>query len=817
MSLPEFLRGLGRDIFDSALRFKKKYQIFIDLLSKDRRCHDLMAELQQMQDLIPPPEFSRLLKTYQSFSLELFGLIEDFTELCPKESENIRFFFTKLDKYCRFIIEPNRPVFDPPFCLSNEEVDEDSIGLIGGKAKGIYDLGQKVGVTVPRCAFVTTSAFFYILDQNNLMEPINEVLSKIDSKDPHSIELSSKKILSLFHDLRVPQSIIDVIEEKLPGSNTGLYALRSSASFEDSYFSFAGQYRSILNCKPSKIISSYLKVIESKYSPNAIFYRVNAGLADTDTPMAVIIMEMINPIVSGVAYSIDPDRIDSSLVRISVVDGPGDDLVGGKKIPFTIYAERGRPIFKDGSYPVRIMSSFESIMDLPLLVEKIEGFFGVPLDIEWCVDEKGTLYFLQARPLRVDKKHNFTWEKQRYVSERVPILEGGEHIYPGCAVGRVFIASGTQDLHRVPYGAILVSANAFPEFSQIIGRIKGIITERGAITSHLATVAREFKVPAIFGISGATKVLKTGDLITLYVEENKVFKGTSSDICKEVERQAKQEGISPIVSRLRALLSLITPLTLTDPDDPNFRPEGCRSLHDILRYCHERAMQTMFGLTKDSPSQRYVVKIRLPIPLSIYCLDLEGSALKKGIHKERQISLDEVPYDPLKVLLRGLCHPKIEWTDRHHFDWSAFDEMVLSGAFPTKRDSILFASFAIISKDYLNLNLKFGYHFTVVDCFCSEHLQSNYLSIKFAGGGGTEVGRMLRLRFIKEILESWGFSTGFKLEELSGRITGVGKEDLMDLLEKLGQLLGYTKLLDLHLTDEIRLKEAFQKFEEAFG
>ena len=51
---------------------------------------------------------------------------------------------------------------------------------------------------------------------------------------------------------------------------------------------------------------------------------------------------------------------------------------------------------------------------------------------------------------------------------------------------------------------------------------------------------------------------------------------------------------SPVYQRLKELAALMTPLHLLDPDSPDFSPANCTSLHDITRFCHEKAVGLMF-------------------------------------------------------------------------------------------------------------------------------------------------------------------------------------------------------------------------------
>ena len=49
-----------------------------------------------------------------------------------------------------------------------------------------------------------------------------------------------------------------------------------------------------------------------------------------------------------------------------------------------------------------------------------------------------------------------------------------------------------------------MARTASPDHARLMGKIKGIITDLGSVTSHLASVAREFGVPALFDTGQAT-------------------------------------------------------------------------------------------------------------------------------------------------------------------------------------------------------------------------------------------------------------------------------------------------------------------------
>ena len=86
----------------------------------------------------------------------------------------------------------------------------------------------------------------------------------------------------------------------------------------------------------------------------------------------------------------------------------------------------------------------------------------------------------------------------------------GLGVSPGVARGRVRVARTADDLAAVEEGEILVVPSLDPAWTSVFARVAGLVAERGAILSHGAIVTREFALPAVVNIEGATRRLRGG-------------------------------------------------------------------------------------------------------------------------------------------------------------------------------------------------------------------------------------------------------------------------------------------------------------------
>lgn len=179
--------------------------------------------------------------------------------------------------------------------------------------------------------------------------------------------------------------------------------------------------------------------------------------------------------------------------------------------------------------------------------------------------------------------------------------------------------------------------------------------------------------------------------------------------------------------------------------------------------------------------------------------------------RRKNVNLDKITAVPFKAIWRGLSHPDVVWKQKP-FDWDAYDRVQLAGGVPPKKDSFSFASYAVIGKEYLHFNLRFGYHFTIVDVMCGPISSENHCLLRFAGGGGDFDHRSLRIDFIRLILERLEFLVETKGDLLEAKMMSVEQQVLENKLDILGRLLGATKLMDMVLEDEQMVRECVDDF-----
>lgn len=229
-------------------------------------------------------------------------------------------------------------------------------------------------------------------------------------------------------------------------------------------------------------------------------------------------------------------------------------------------------------------------------------------------------------------------------------------------------------------------------------------------------------------------------------------------------------------------------------------PEGCTTMHDIIRFTHEQTMKEMFGLTEEAKEVRSV-RLTAALPLLLHLIELDGG-LRSGLTTCAVVTPDDIESVPLRALWKGFTHPGINWEGTVTLDAKNIMTLFAAGATSEFGEPPGGASYAIISREYMNLSAKFGYHFATIDALCSDDSNQNYISLQFSGGAGNYYGKLLRIYFLGSVLRKLGFQVSEKGDLLEGSLSGYDRKGTEEKLDLLGRLLASSRLLDMSLSDQ---------------
>ncbi len=724
----------------------------------------------------------------------------------------------------------------------------------GGKAANLA-AAHRAGLRVPPGLFVSTDAFRHLLACGSLRPRLDRLLRQVDLARPERIGPLCAGLQALVLGTAVPDDLAQALREAAASPELGgaRLAVRSSAVAEDGVFSFAGQYVSELNVEPADIVDAYRRVVAAKYRPRAVTYRVRCGLPDESAPMAVLLLPMIDAVAAGVLHTSDsrarqpqnqPLGQPEKCLSVYALPGLGDALVSGGAQPRVVRLARRLPAqILEQSGPADVQLGLSALSELLLTGLVLESVFGRPQEVEWALDRADRIFVLQSRAYSETSEQSagqeVVWPDglggqgglggpgaagETAGAGALPLAQGLDLVAPGVGCGPVFHLKDAADVFRVPAGCVLAVDSLTPALARCADRVAAVAARLGSRASHFASVARESGLPVVSGLAQGRAQLPEGLLVTVDAGAGTILAGCAEALLDGPRRRQTEER-QRLAERFAALARQTCHLSLTNPEAPEFAPGGCLSLHDLVRYCHEKAVAEMVGPVEtggpDTPGRGLGQTRRLAtdLPLALYLLDL-GGGLEIPAKTGRQddiradirtdIRADAIASAPMQALWQGLACAGEVWHDRGFCcDWHEFDR-ISAGIF--RKDSRLLASYALVSADYLHLLVRFGYHFAVLDSLCGPRPEANYVHFRFKGGGGLPEQRLLRIGFLSRVLSGSGFVLRVRGDMLDARLARAEAAEVRRVLVLLGRLLVRTQRMDMGLADEAQAEALAQEF-----
>jgi len=810
--------------------FKDRYLSFRQLLAANSKALTLMAEMERAGAGVHPFGMPFVRSRCTAVGVSVYQMVRHLDALAPgkygelvNRRETIR---GEIRTVAGWITR--RRVGRLVTGLS--EIRRADVDDVGSKMANLGEALAEIGAVVPEGFVISSTAFDLLIEHNDLEAEVERQIQATEVERTDELFALSSRLQQLIIAAEVPEELAEAVRGAVHELKARLgdrlrLAIRSSALGEDSAeASFAGQYRSQLNVRPEHLLDAFLDVAASKYTPQAMHYRLRRGLRDGDVTMSVGCLTMVDARTGGVAYTGNPrDPSDRDIVVAAtwglpktIVDGRfGNDVfvvrrdepllitnrtVANKDSIFVCDPNEGvtRGVVEPDRARVPCLSDVE-VLEVTRLALRLEEHFGVVQDVEWAIDRHDRLVLLQCRPLQ---QVGSGIERAPPADAGAIVLAGGVCASPGAAAGPVYWVRTTTDALGVPDGAVMVLEHPLPRWAALLGRVRAVVSEEGNIAGHLATVAREVGVPALLGV-GPAAGLEQGSLVTVDADGLAVYEGEVGSLIEgRLERPNPMVG-SPVHAALMAVLEHISPLNLLDPDGADFRPASCRTLHDITRFCHEQSVREMFAFGKDHRFPRHASKqLHYKVPMQWWVLDLED-----GFHhdvKGKYVRLEDIASRPMHALWDGMV--AVPWDGPPAMTGrgmaSVLFEATANPALSTPfRKPYAQRNYFMISRTFMNLQSRFGFHFSTVETLVSERDLENYVGFTFKGGAADMKRKIARVNLLAEILEESGFEVKVTEDSAVARLGGLDADATASRLRIVGYLIMHTRQLDMIMGD----------------
>lgn len=820
--------------------FSIRYHSFKLLLTANNKALEIMSDLERALEGNQTFGMSFIRSNCTAILVNVFRIIKHLDELAPgKYAELYNRFKVIQDRINKILTYKKMPKGDF-LVLPLRSVTRDMADQVGSKMANVAEIKNEIDLPVPSGFVISALAYERFLQHNDLQPEVDRKIQAADSEKLDDLYALSSDIQQLIMRSSLPDDVESAILEayrqiQTETSPSVKVSLRSSALGEDTAgTTFAGQFRSILNVGEDHIIDAYKEVVASKYSLPAVSYRLARGIPDEDVAMCVGCMAMVEATSGGVMYSSNPLNIRDKSIFIDSVWGLPKAVVNGSVDPDAIIVSRKtlKVVHKDiklkklefRCFPDEGVSRVEvsaekaeaaSITDLEAeslaaMAVRLEEYYGSPQDIEWAISPTGSIYILQCRPLQqVAAAPEATLRADKELEKETVLARGVITASPGVACGPVFVVRNDVDKLKFPDGAVLVTSQSLPRWAPLLNHAAAVITELGGVAGHLANVAREFGVPALFGVHEATGILKNGQVVTVDAEGQTVYEGRVQYLLdRSYVKRNLMEG-SPVYEILQNVTSHVVPLNLLDPDSTEFHPKKCETLHDITRFSHEKSVHEMFNFGKEHHfSERSSKQLVCHVPMQWWIINLDD-----GFREDvdgKFVHLDNIVSIPMLAIWEGVV--AVPWEGPPPVDAGGLMSVMLQATTNPALDPAMSSPYAarnyfMISRNFLSLSSRFGFHFSTVEALVGERPIENYVSFSFKGGAADYPRRVRRAMFVGEILEQFGFRTELKQDSAFARLEGREQQFMEDSLKVLGYLIIHTRQLDMVMSNDASINK----------
>ena len=314
-----------------------------------------------------------------------------------------------------------------------DRYDHDHKPFVGGKNASLGEM-MMAELPVPPGFAVTTVAYETMWSDPGLVGDVNDLLRAIDHDDHAANREISRHIRDRIEAVPVPDAVdadvraaYQALCEHCDVDNLPV-AVRSSATAEDlPDASFAGQQDTYLWIQGADaVIENMRRCWSSIFTDRAIAYRHAKGYLHQAIAMSVGVQKMIDPISSGVAFTLNPTNGDRSQVAIDASWGLGEAVVSGEVTPDNFLVDKVlREVIKreisdkgieycltdngtvekleiTGDRRTTPAVTDDDLTAIAILARRAEKHYGCPQDVEWALDKHlppgENVVMLQSRP-----------------------------------------------------------------------------------------------------------------------------------------------------------------------------------------------------------------------------------------------------------------------------------------------------------------------------------------------------------------------------------------------------------------------------------
>lgn len=826
--------------------FAARYHRFKLFLAAWNKLQELMTELELMLCGTHPFGMQTVRAMCTRITTQVFQCMRQLEELAPGRYATLEEPFARIQKVIAdsvygqpdkltgaltysLLVSPNAPIPvsprdvlpDPPQYTEEHYTippEEDLIDPALLRLRVLHDL---TAGSVPEGFIATATACQRLMNHMGLQEEVSRRVQAAGDARPDNIEDLTASIRELIELAPVPDDVADALLQAVEQLKTEAGHKRhqvlmrgrvwpQGTSGDDGGMTLWGPSFDLHTASRETILSAFKKTVALKYSPQASIYRRYRGLRDAGTCVCVACFAVDAPVAGGVAYTANPLFLQDGSIHVHAGRGLPEQVEDGATSVDVYHICRSVPhqirlqALAEAKHPVLSAEQAYAIANLAL---EVEAHYQHRQEIDWLLEPDGTLLLLHTRPLSSTLPATEEDGDDEEVNLPTVLAQGGITVSPGVASGIAHVVRTPRDIATFPDGGVLVVERPLAQWGMLLDRACAVVAEQGSPANQLASIAREFGKPAVFSLHNATAILAHAGMVTVSGDTGVIYPDYVHEIVDAAKKPRNFIPGSPVHQALSSAAHHILPLTF-DPESSDFKARNCTTFHDIGRYCQEHAVGEMFRfgsqqayavarvkqLQCDVPKQFWVINLDDAFPADLKGPFIPATQLASAPFAPLWRGMNAIPWEgPPPVDAKGFLSVMFEATANPHLDPAA------QSAFFSEKN------YFMASRTYCSLHSRFGFHFVAVEALISERMQENHIVFHLRGGAANIERRILRVEFVAELLQHFGFTPTIRRDALSARLEGRDAETIARHLKVAGYLTIHTRQMDMIMADTEQL------------
>ena len=280
------------ETFPPGAILRTKYNAFRRLMDIDEDCLHLIASLEAIHTGAIHVDPSRISQLTTALDMQLREMLEQLQHINPRRFMDLMDYVSKISFYMRMATSIPDPDITPPFIFPLSAATNYALHA-NASSLALATVMQTSEIPIPPGFVISSSAYHYFIETNNLRSTINSLLCSLNIALPQQLASIANQIQECIRTAHVPEAVANAIEIAASeimhkGRSLELYAdPRTSRNI-----ALNKHHARLSELTPSGVVQAWKDSILLKYHPAAIKERIQQCLADSEIPMVAMVFSV---------------------------------------------------------------------------------------------------------------------------------------------------------------------------------------------------------------------------------------------------------------------------------------------------------------------------------------------------------------------------------------------------------------------------------------------------------------------------------------------------------------------------------------------